>query len=171
MRTLAGYARRAATLTAFVGVACVAASAFLPLAAIRFGPEGAYGDRGSLLPHWQGFVVLGLAAAAVLVLALSQAGPIARISGSVGLVVIGLGSSEYVTYVTGQAHWCADQYCPLTDPADGIPFPAIDPGAASDAAATGGLLLVVSAVLLAALALAPTVKRRPVFDRTHPTWM
>jgi hypothetical protein len=170
--TLAGYARRAGNLAALVGAVCVAASAFLPLAVARQGPKGTYGGGVSLLPHWQGFAVLGLAAAAVLVLLFSQAGPIERISGSVGLIVIGLGSSAYVTHVAGQVDWCAVNQCPLTtSPQGGIPFRAAEPGVASEVAAMGGLLLVVSAVLLGALALAPTLKRRPVFDRTHPTWM
>lgn len=171
MRTLAGYARRAGNLAALVGAVCIAASAFLPLAIARQGPNVEHGG-GPLLPHREGFVVLGLAAAAVLVLVLSQAGPIARILGSLGLVGIGLGSSAYVTHVTAQVDWCAVNHCPLTTaPLRGIPFRAAEPGVASDVAATGGLLLVVSAVLLAALALAPTLKRRPIFDRTHPSWM
>ena len=171
MRTLAGHARRAGTLIAFAGALCVAASAFLPLAIARQGPAVEHSQ--GLLPHYrEGFVVVGLAAAAVLVLVLSQAGPIARILGSLGLVAIGLGSSAYVTHLTGQVDWCAVNKCPLTTvPQGGFPFRAAEPGVASDVAATGGLLLVASAVLLAALVIAPTVKRRPVLDRAHPTWM
>ena len=171
MRTLAGSARRAGTLIALAGALCVAASAFLPLAVGRRGPK-VVELSGGLFPHRQGFVVLGLATAAVLVLLLSQAGPIERILGSLGLVAIGLGSSMYVTHLAGQVDWCAVHRCPIiTGPQGGIPFRAAEPGVASNVATTGGLLLVVGAVLLAAVALAPTVKRRPVFDRTHPTWM
>lgn len=170
MRTLAGHARRAGTLIAFAGALCVAASAFLPLVIARHGP--AVEHSGGLFPHREGFLVLGLAVAAVLVLVLSQSGPIERILGSLGLVAIGVGSSAYVTHVTGHVDWCAVNRCPLTTvPQGGFPFRAAEPGVASDVAATGGVLLVASAVLLGALALAPTWKRRPVFDRTHPTWM
>jgi len=117
---------------------------------------------GPLLPHWQGFVVLGFAAAAVLLLMVSQRGPVARILGAIGLAGLGLGSSAYVTHAT-------EQLAP--SPLAWFDRPLPEPGVASALAATGGLLLVVSAALLVALALAPTLKRRPVFDRTHPTWM